>query len=525
MILATLAVGAAMLPSLVPQPALMHLDPGFFELSSRSLIVVSKDNEDLGETLRGGLAKATGFQLAVGQRGSPDSIQIKIDKKFSALGDEGYQLHVTQHQIEIDSFKRAGAFYGIQTVRQLMPTAIYRRAVVSGVRWQVPCLTVQDTPRFAWRGAHLDVARHFMPKEFVLKFIDLLALHKLNTLHWHLTDDQGWRIEIKKYPELTKVGAWRKDSMLTYSPPTYDGKPHGGFYTQDDIREVVAYAAKRFVTIVPEIEMPGHSLAAIASYPQLGNTGQRIDVPTSWGVVSDVYNVNDSTIQFLQDVLTEVMDLFPSKFIHVGGDEVPKKQWHESAVVQSLMKSRGLKDEHELQSWFIHQMDDFLTLHGRRLIGWDEILEGGLAPGATVMSWRGEEGGISAAKSGHDVVMTPASWTYLDSYQTRDREHEPHAIGGYLPLKKVYGYEPIPSGLTTEEARHVLGGQGQLWTEYIPTPKHLEYMAFPRLCALSEVFWSPKELRNYPDFLERLQVHEERLKILDVNFRPQKDSD
>ena len=498
---------------------------GSFEINPRSAIVVTRETADLGQTLRGFIAPATGFTLPVIRRASGDSIYLRIDKRLTSLGAEGYRLEVSDHKIEISAAKPAGAFYGIQTLRQLLPAGIFGPTVVKGTAWEVPCLSIEDTPRFAWRGAHLDVARYFMPKEFVLKFIDLMAMHKLNTFHWHLTDDQGWRIEIKKYPLLTQVGAWRKDSMLTYSPATFDGKPHGGFYTQDEVREVVAYAAKRFVTVVPEIEMPGHSHAAIAAYPELGNTGQKLEVGTIWGVDENVYNPEDSTIRFLQDVLSEVISLFPSKFIHVGGDEVPKKQWHESARAQALMKLRGLKDEHELQSWFIHQMDSFLTQHGRRLIGWDEILEGGLASGATVMSWRGEEGGIAAAKAGHDVVMTPGAWTYFDHYPTRDTANEPHAIGGYLPLQKVYGYEPIPASLTNLEAQHVLGAQGQIWTEYIPTPKRAEYMAYPRFSALAEVVWSPKESRNYADFRRRLDVQLQRLTLLDVNFRAPKDSD
>ncbi len=320
-----------------------------------------------------------------------------------------------------------------------------------------------------------------MPKEVVLKLIDLIALHKMNVLHLHLTEDQGWRIEIKRYPRLTSVGAWRKESMVGhYEENLFDGIPYGGFYTQDDIREIVRYAADRFVNVVPEIEMPGHSEAAIAAYPELGNTSQPVEVRTRWGVSEDVYNVDDSTIQFLKNVLDEVLELFPSKLIHIGGDEAPKTQWHASAAAQEKMKQLGLKDEHELQGWFIRQIDAYLTAHGRRLVGWDEILEGGLAPGATVMSWRGEQGGLAAARAGHDVVMTPGESTYFDHYQSRDHKAEGIAIGGFLPLEKVYAYEPVPKELSPEEAQHVLGSQGQLWTEYIPDPKRLEYM-MPRI--------------------------------------------
>jgi hexosaminidase len=525
MILASLALGAATLPAIIPAPSSMQLFEGSFELTAKSVIVVNNDTAGLGETLRGYLTPATGFQFPLVRRPGNSSIILRIDKRLSRLGAEGYDLRVDERHIEIDAANPAGGFYGIQTLRQLLPIPIFRRAPVGDSTWSVPFLNIEDVPRFSWRGVHLDVARHFMPKGFILKFLDLMALHKLNTFHWHLTDDQGWRIEIKKYPDLTRVGAFRKDSMLTYSPPTFEGKPHGGFYTQDDIREVVAYAAKQFITVVPEIEMPGHSQAALAAYPELGNSKKPTEVPVTWGVIEDAFNVEDSTVKFLQDVLTETISLFPSKFIHVGGDEVPKKQWHNSAEAQDLMQRRGLKDEQELQSWFIHQMDSFLTANGRRLIGWDEILEGGLAPGATVMSWRGEAGGIAAAKAGHDVVMAPSAWTYFDHYQAKDHSQEPHAIGGYLPLQKVYGYEPIPAAMTSDEAKHVLGAQAQIWTEYIPTPKQVEYMAFPRLSALSEVLWSPKDSRNYADFQRRLEILKQRFEILGVNFRPPQDSD
>lgn len=496
----------------------MNPEPGVFTLSPDMGIAASGEAEAVGRALRGYLSPGTGYALPVGKRGA---ISLRLDKKLASLGSEGYRLHVQRDRVEITAGQPAGLFYGAQTFRQLLPVDVFRKARVDGVAWTAPCVLIEDVPRFSWRGAHLDVARHFMPKEFVLKYIDLLAMNKLNTLHFHLTDDQGWRIEIKKYPKLTSVGGWRKETMAGhYEENRFDGKPHGGFYTQEDIREIVAYARARFVNVVPEIEMPGHAQAAIAAYPELGNTGQQLEVGTRWGVIENVFNVNDSTIAFLQDVLTEVMALFPSKFIHVGGDECPKTQWKESSAAQAKMKALGLKNEEELQSWFIHQMDQFLASHGRRLIGWDEILEGGLAPGATVMSWRGEEGGIAAANAGHDVVMTPSSYTYLDHYQAKDRAKEPLAIGGFLPLETVYRYEPVPAGISLDKASHVLGAQGQLWTEYIPDPKQLEYMAFPRLCALSEVVWSPSKAKDYGSFVKRLEPMLERLRILDVNYRP-----
>jgi hexosaminidase len=396
---------------------------------------------------------------------------------------------------------------------------------MDGTAWTVPAVSIEDYPRFVWRGFMLDVARHFMPKEFVKKTIDLLAFHKLNRLQLHLTDDQGWRIEIRRYPRLTQVGAWRRETIMGRPADDstkwrFDGEPHGGFYTQDDIREIVAYAQARFVTVVPEIEMPGHSQAAIAAYPELGNRGDTLPVLTFWGVNPNILNPGDPTIAFEQNVLTEVMALFPSRWIHIGGDEAPKAQWKVSPLAQSRMRELGLKDENELQSYFTHRMDQFLTAHGRSLIGWDEILEGGLAPNATVMSWRGTEGGIAAARAGHDVVMAPTSHTYFDYYQSADTTTEPLAIGGFLPLDTVYAFDPVPAGFTATEASHVLGGQGQVWTEYIADPKRVEYMAFPRASALAEVLWTPRANREYGDFVRRLTTHVGRLAVLDVQYRP-----
>ena len=506
--------------SIIPKPSNLRPATGAFVLNAETRISGAENVQELGRQLREYLAPATGLPFEVVRRGGANTINLVLDRRLEVLGPEGYRLRVRPDKIEIRGGGAAGVFYGIQTLRQLLPNEAFRRAEVDGVEWTIPSLDIEDRPRFAWRGLHLDVARHFMPKEFVLKLLDVMALHKLNTFHWHLTDDQGWRLEVKRYPKLTSVGAWRKDTMLTYDPPTFSGKPHGGFYTQDDVREVVAYAKERHINVVPEIEMPGHAQAAIAAYPELGNSDQKLEVGTRWGVIEDVFNAEDGTIKFLQDVLTETLELFPSKFIHIGGDEVPKDQWKKSAAMQAKIKALGLKDEHELQSWFVRQMDAWLAAKGRRLIGWDEILEGGLAPGATVMSWRGTEGGIAAAKAGHDVVMTPTSHTYFDYYQSKDRAKEPHGIGGFLPLETVYSFDPVPKALDGEPAaRHILGGQGQLWTEYIRDPKHLEYMAFPRATALSEVLWSAKQGRDFADFRRRLDVHLVRLNRLDVNYR------
>jgi len=514
--------------AIVPRPARITRQPGTFTLTATTLITTDRATRPLGELLGDYLFPATGFRLAVRTGAAPPGtpvISIRLDSALARLGEEGYRLDVARTRIAIRAYRAAGAFYALQTLRQLLPPEIFRQATVTGVAWVAPAVAIEDAPRFTWRGIHLDVARHFMPKEFVKKVVDLAALHKLNRFHWHLTDDQGWRIEIKQYPRLTQVGAWRRETLVGRSNKDsttwrFDGQPHGGFYTQDDIREIVAYARARFVTVVPEIEMPGHSQAAIAAYPELGNTGDTVPVWTRWGVDENILNPSDATIQFEQNVLSEVMALFPGRWIHVGGDEAPKTQWKASLVAQARMRDLGLKDEDELQSWFTRRMDEFLTAHGRTLVGWDEILQGGLAPNAVVMSWRGIDGGIVAARAGHDVVMAPGSHTYFDHYASADTAHEPLAIGGFLPLDTVYAYDPVPAALTADEARHVLGAQGQVWTEYIPDPKRVEYMAFPRACALAEVLWTPSDLKDYADFRRRLAVHLARLDVLDVNYRP-----
>jgi hexosaminidase len=383
---------------------------------------------------------------------------------------------------------------------------------------------ITDYPRFGWRGLLVDPARHFIPVQDLMRYIDIMALHKFNSLQIHLTDDQGWRIEIKKYPRLTEIGAWRSETLIGHyndKPWRFDGKRHGGFYSQDDIRQIVKHALDRHIRIVPEIEMPGHARSAISSYPYLGVFPEKqkdLRPWRHWGVSQDIFAPRSRTVAFLQDVLTEVMELFPSRYIHIGGDEALKNQWKASEEIQALIRSKGLKDEDELQAWFIKQMDAFLAKHGRRMVGWDEILQGGLAPGATVMSWRGQQGGITAANAGHDVVMAPTTHTYFDYYQGPS-DGEPLAIGGNLPLEKVYGFEPIPKDIAAEKTGHVLGVQGQLWGEYISTARHREYMAYPRAAALAEVGWSPKTARNYENFLARLACHLNRFDAAGVNYR------
>jgi len=435
-------------------------------------------------------------------------------------GEEAYTLEVTQTGVDIRARTPRGVFYGVQTLRQLLPIAIEKDTLNEGAEWSIPFITIKDAPRFGWRGLHLDVGRHFFDVTFVKKFIDTMALYKFNVFHWHLTEDQGWRIQIKQYPKLTRVGAKRTQTPIPASRQQGDGVPYEGHYTQKQIREVVEYAAARYITVVPEIEMPGHALAALASYPKLGCVGEGYEVRTSWGIAEDVFCAGkEETFTFLENVLTEVLDLFPSEFIHIGGDECPKVRWENCPHCQARIEAEGLADEYELQSYFIRRIERFLNEHGRRLIGWDEILEGGLAPNATVMSWRGSAGGIDAANAGHDVVMSPTTHCYFDYYQSENHASEPPAIGGYLPLETVYEFNPIPEDIAPDKAHHVLGGQGNIWTEYIPTTDQLEYMAYPRALALAEAVWSYPQQRDFADFRPRLTEHLGRLDALGVNYR------
>ena len=503
--------------SIIPKPTKLAMSKGFFAIDAQTRILAEPGTgKELAvcEALAAKLRQVTGYPFPVNQggiRAIKNSISLDLNPSLGKIGKEGYRLSVTKNSVKIEASEAAGLFYGVQTLYQLLPPEIEGEKAAAGISWSIPCVKIEDQPRFVWRGVHLDVGRHFFSKDFIKKYIDLLAMYKMNTFHWHLTEDQGWRIEIKKYPKLTEVGAWRRESMD-------DGKPHGGFYTQEDVREIIAYAQERFVTVVPEIEMPGHCQAALASYPELSCSGGPFKVGTEWGIIYDVYCVgNEKTFEFLEDVLTEVTDLFPGEYIHIGGDEVPKLRWQNCAKCQERLKIEGLQNEEELQSYFIKRIEKFLNSKGKRLIGWDEILEGGVAPGATVMSWRGIAGGIEAAKSGHDVVMTPTSHCYFDYYQ--GRFDEPKAIGGFLPLEKVYAYEPVPTELSPAEAKHILGAQANIWTEYMPNSKQVEYMLLPRMCALSEVVWSKKELRDFQDFSGRIIAHYSRLSAKEVNFR------
>lgn len=431
------------------------------------------------------------------------TITLRLDP--SVAKPEGYRLTCNAEGIQISGLTEMGIFYGIQTLRKAIP------ATAQGATILIPAGEVNDAPRFGYRGMHLDVCRHFFPLEFVKKYIDLLALHNMNFLHWHLTDDQGWRIEIKKYPRLTEVGAWRDRTVVgRWDSGEYDSVHYGGFYTQEQLKEIVQYAAERYVSIIPEVDLPGHMLAALAAYPELGCTGGPYEVCPDWGVFEDVLCLgNDKTYEFLEDVLTEVMEIFPSPYIHIGGDEAPRTRWAKCPKCQARIKAEGLKADKEhtaedrLQTYCMARMERFLNEHGRKIIGWDEILEGDVAPNATIMSWRGSEGGIKAAQMGHNVIMTPNNFCYFDYYQTDKTDGEPLGIGGFVPIEKVYSLEPTDR-LTPEQARHILGAQANLWTEYIATTEHVEYMVLPRMAALAEVQWTLPEKKDYKDFTTRL---------------------
>jgi len=498
--------------SIVPRPSEMVAGEGHFQLTPKTTVVVDETTRSAGEYLARALEPATGHRLTVrrGGRAGRQTNVISLLKSAggASLGAEGYRLTVTTSGIRAEAATAAGAFYACQTIRQLLPADAFSGKRIADTEWAMPCVRITDRPRFKWRGCVLDSARHIQPKEFIKRFIDLLALHKMNVLHWHLTDDQGWRIEIRRYPKLTEVGAWREES----------GGRYGGFYTQDDIREIVAYAQRRHVTIVPEIEMPGHCQAALASHPELSCTGGPFRVSTRLGVHADLYCAGkEETFEFLENVLSEVLELFASRVIHIGGDEARKDRWKECPRCQARIRAERLSNEAGLQSYFIKRIGKFLASKGRQLAGWDEIMQAGLPPKAMVMSWHGTGPGAAAARGGHDAVMLPTSHCYFDYYQSL-LPGQPKANGRHIPLGKVYAFEPIPPGLTAEQARHVLGAYGCLWSEYMPTCRSVEYMAFPRTCALAEVLWSPKARRDLADFRARLARHLRRLDRLDVAY-------
>lgn len=528
--------------TIIPEPLLLTSMPGSFVLNEKTAIHYSgKDAEKTAAFLNDFLKRSyeltlntTGYAKIPSNRHAAYPV-IELVEAGTGKAD-GYILEVNTGRIYLQG-DAAGLLYGLQTLIQLFPInktlpntagkqldATKQQTVTANSQHaaiHLPGVKIQDYPRFAYRGMMLDVGRHFFPPAAVKQFIDMLVLYKFNRFHWHLTEDQGWRIEIKKYPRLQEIASIRKETIVGHHrrSTTYDGKPYGGYYTQDEVRDIVKYAAERNITIIPEIEMPGHSQAVLAAYPSFGNTKVPYEVRTTWGISKDVLNpVNDSVFTFLQDVLTEVIDLFPSRYIHIGGDECLKDRWKESTEVQQLIKKLGLKDEHDLQSYFIQRMEKFVNSKGRNIIGWDEILEGGLAPNATVMSWRGEEGGIAAAKQQHNVIMTPNTYLYFD-YTQGQPSTEPLNAAAYLPLKTVYNYEPLPSSLNSAEQQYIKGVQGNIWTEFIPDQQMLDYMVWPRALALSEIAWSQKSKKNYSRFMQKLPLELARMNYANINFR------
>lgn len=514
--------------ALLPVPVSMHSLQGDYTLQESTTITMNggdKDMPALASYLSSELKELVNLNIQESKdTTSANTIQLLLDttlsianrpEKVSASADEAYILTVKPEHIIIRGKSTTGIFRGIQTFLQL----VYPNQ--KGETINIAATEIQDYPVFPWRGIHMDVCRHFFSVEFIKKMLDAMALHKMNTFHWHLTDDQGWRIEIKKYPLLTSIGGWRKETVVGHMsshPLTYDGKKYGGFYTQEQIKDVVAYAKSRYITVVPEIEMPGHAVAALAAYPEYSCTGGPFEVFPEWGETVDAFcGGKEKTFEFLEGVLDEVITLFPSSYIHVGGDECSKKRWEKCADCKRRMKEQHIKDVSGMQSYFVKRIETYLTSKGKKLIGWDEILEGGLPERSTVMSWRGREGGIEASKAGHDVVMTPGKYCYFDHYQGNP-DTEPLAIGGYLPLDTVYHYNPA-FGIDPLKAKHILGAQANLWTEYIPTEKQFEYMEFPRLCAMAEILWSPLEKQNYVDFIQRLDTHYQRLDQLNIGYR------
>ncbi|MBD8490303.1 family 20 glycosylhydrolase [Echinicola sp. CAU 1574] len=548
-VLSCLCLGTAQaqksnIPSIIPNPASIELLNGQFILNEEVYIIAKDEiSRKSASIFNDFLQKQYHLSLPITEQDQEGST-IKLNLTSNTEKPEAYHLKVENDGITI-SGDHSGIFYGLQSTLQLIS--------YNGTQLIVPAINIQDEPEFAYRGIMLDVSRHFFEVDQIKKMIDLMAYFKFNKMHWHLTEDQGWRLEIKKYPKLTEISAWRDSTIIgqyyDFKPFIYDGVKHGGYYTQEEAKEVVKYAAERMITVIPEIELPGHSSAALAAYPEFGSfdmdgdkpedskplsgsimamkeNGEPYDndlntqVPGFWGVHPNIYGVKEETFQFLEDVLTEVMEIFPSEYIHIGGDEVPKDHWKTSPISQRLIKKEKLADEHELQSYFVTRMEKFLNENGRKLIGWDEILEGGLAPNATVMSWRGEKGGIAAAKMSHDVIMTPNSHMYFDHYQAEDKTTEPLAIGGFLPLEKVYSYSPIPESLSSEEQKFILGVQANLWTEYIATTNKMEYHLFPRALALSEVAWTNGNNKNFKEFSEdRLPTRLAELEQMEVFYR------
>ncbi len=506
--------------TIIPAPEQLEMRSGHFILTNSSTLFAIPEFKTAVNFLKAYLLNGTGISID----SAPQAAASIVIIKDNSIPKEGYSLSILKKGITIKASDGQGAFYAVQSLRQILPPVLEKSNTTIIDSITIACMEIKDAPRFSYRGMHLDVSRHFFPKEFIKQYITWLAALKFNTFHWHLTDDQGWRIEIKKYPELIRKGAYRKETLIGHyndTPQRFDGKPYGGFYTQQEVKEIIAFAKAHQVTIIPEIELPGHAQAAISAYPSLSCTAQEIPVATKWGVFENIYCPKPETFTFLKNVLDEVIELFPGTYIHIGGDEAPKSRWDACTHCQQLINQMGLEDSHGLQSYFITEIEKHINARGKKMIGWDEILEGGLAPNATVMSWRGTQGAIAAAKQGHDVILTPSSHAYFDYYQAAHQE-EPTAIGGYLPLKKVFGFNPVPKALQqTDAALHVLGAQGNVWTEYMATQDQVAYMVFPRIFAMSEVVWSgpTKNLEtDYADFLVRLEPNLKRLDLKQINY-------
>jgi len=508
---------------IVPRPLSLEKAEGVFKIDAATQLEMPAGNdwEAAATFFKNLLSAPTGFTLATGQ-GTEGKNVIRVVQNDQVVNPEGYILRITPEVITIDAKTAAGAFYAFQTLRQMLPVEVESAKKVNGVAWAVPCATITDEPRFGYRGMHLDVARHFRTVDEVKTFIDLLAMHKMNRFHWHLTDDQGWRIEIKKYPKLAEIAAWRDSTLVgryrTGPDAKYDNIRHGGFYTQDEIRDVVKYAQGRFIEIIPEVDLPGHMSALLTAYPEYGVTGGPYKVQGTWGVFEDLLMPSEATFSMLEDIFTEVIDLFPGRYIHLGGDEAIKPQWKNSPDVQAIMRRLKLKNEEEMQNYFVTRIANFISSKGRTVIGWDEILEGGKMPSATIiMAWRGANFGVEAAHHGNRSIMTPTSHCYFDYAQSRG-PNEPIGIGGFIPLEKVYSLEPVPAELTPEQAPLIHGVQANIWTEYIKTVPHLQYMMLPRACALAEVQWTPANTKNYGEFVSRLTRLLQRFDVMGVNY-------
>jgi hexosaminidase len=504
--------------SIIPKPRKVEKKTGAF-LVDKDTKIYSPPDTNIGSYLRELLHSMLGIRLPIDcsscKSQNNRNINLKLSSNLTDMQDEEYILEISSRSITMSATQEAGLFYGIQTLRQLLSAAEKQ-----GREWKIPAVFIQDKPRYEWRGMHLDVARHMFPLDFIKQYVDLLALHKFNTFHWHLTDDQGWRIEIKHYPKLTEVGSQRTATPLPSDPNQMVPETYKGYYTQEEIKEIVAYARKRCINIVPEIDFPGHTTAALASYPHLGCTEGPYKVRTSWGIAKDILCAGKEEVYaFVRNVLDEVMELFPSSYIHIGGDEVPKDRWEQCPHCQSMIKKHNLEDENGLQTYFVKRIHHYLHQKGRKLIGWDEIADEDLPSNITIMSWRGTKPGTKSALRGHNVIMSPTSHCYFDYYQSQDRKSEPPANGGFLPLEKVYTFDPVPDALPTSKRAHILGGQGNVWTERISSTRLVEYMAFPRATALAEALWTPPELKDFDDFMCRFSQFKQLLQTHDVHYR------